>query len=327
MSAAGPVATGTRATVIRANGLDVACDECGEGDDVALLLHGFPECRLSWRHQLPALAALGWRAVAPDLRGYGGTTRPLGRDAYAIERLVDDVAALFDVLGARRRLLIGHDWGALIAWSFAIRRLRPLDGLVVMNVPHPDVFRRVLRHSWRQWLRSWYVAFFQLPRLPEWALTVAGARMVERGFTGMARNPAAFPPAVLARYRANALAPGAMTAMLNYYRANARTMMATRQQAPTIEVPALMIWGEHDVALGLELTEGYQGLVDDFTLVRLPDASHWVQQDAPAEVNAALGDWMAARGLVADRATQDSAATCPSDDRPSTRLPADERGA
>ena len=283
---------------VSANGLTFACDECGEGDAVALLLHGFPECRISWRHQLPALAALGWRAVAPDLRGYGDTTRPGNRSDYEIGRLVDDVAGLFDALGARRRLLVGHDWGALIAWVFAIRRVQPLDGLIVMNVPHPDVFRRALLHSWRQRLRSWYVLFFQVPLLPELALTAGGARAVQRAFVGMARNPAAFPPDVLARYRDNAMQPGAMTAMLAYYRANFGTMMAARRRSPPLDVPTLMIWGEHDTALGLELTEGYDGLVDDFTLRRLPEASHWVQQDAPDAVNAAMADWLAARGLA-----------------------------
>jgi pimeloyl-ACP methyl ester carboxylesterase len=111
---------------VEANGITFACDECGFGDDVALLLHGFPECRISWRHQLVPLARLGWRVIAPDLRGYGDTTRPRDRDAYRLRHLVDDVAALFSALGARRKLLIGHDWGALIAWSVAIERAVPL---------------------------------------------------------------------------------------------------------------------------------------------------------------------------------------------------------
>ena len=281
-------------TSVRANGLSFTCDECGVGDDIALFLHGFPEARISWRHQLPALAALGWRAVAPDLRGYGDSSRPRDRDAYAIAHLVEDAAALFDVLGARRRLLIGHDWGAVIAWSFAMVQARPLDGLIVMNVPHPDVFRRVLRHSWRQRLRSWYVLFFQLPWLPEKALTLGHAHAVARAFTGMARNPDAFSPAVLARYRENATQPGAMTAMINYYRANAGTFVRA-SASPPLATPTLMVWGEHDTALGLELTEGYDGLVEDFTLVRLADASHWVQQDAPGAVNDAMEDWLACK--------------------------------
>ena len=291
---------------IEANGQVFAVDEAGEGDAVALCLHGFPECRYSWRFQLPALAAAGWRAVAPDLRGYGGSSRPEARDAYRIEHLVADAAALFDACGARRRLLIGHDWGAMIAWSFAMQRTRPLDGLVVMNVPHPAVFRHVLRHSWAQRRRSWYVAFFQLPRLPEALLTAGRARAVAQAFSGMAVNKSAFPPDVLEHYRRNALLPGAMTAMLNYYRANFAGLSKDASAAPMIDVPTLMIWGEEDTALGLELTEGYGPYVADFTLERLPGVSHWVQQEAPDAVNARLLAWLGRRGLV-DEAGADAA--------------------
>lgn len=287
--------------VVEANGLRFTCDECGRGENVALLLHGFPEARISWRHQLGPLAAQGWRVVAPDLRGYGDSARPAERGAYRMDRLIEDAAALFDVYGARRRLLVGHDWGAAIAWMFALRQTRALDGLVIMNVPHPAVFRRVLRRPSRQWLRSWYILFFQLPLLPELAITARGAKAIEQAFTGMARNPRAFPPAVLARYRENALRPGAATAMINYYRANT-DLLATLDRVATIDVPTLMIWGEHDSALGLELTTGYGDLVADFTLRRLPNASHWVQQDAPNEVNAILADWMSARHLPAAEA-------------------------
>lgn len=283
---------------IQANGQAFAIDEAGEGDAVALCLHGFPECRYSWRFQLPALAAAGWRAVAPDLRGYGDSSRPEGRDAYRMKHLVADAAALFDACGARRRLLIGHDWGALIAWSFAMRRTRPLDGLVVMNVPHPAVFRHVLRHSWAQRRRSWYVAFFQLPWLPEALLTAGRARAVAQSFRGMAVNKSAFPPDVLERYRRNALLPGAMTAMINYYRANLAGLSNDAAPSPMIETPTLMIWGEEDAALGLELTEGYGPYVADFTLERLPGVSHWVQQEAPEAVNTRLLAWLGRRGLA-----------------------------
>lgn len=282
---------------IEANGLTFACDECGSGNNVAILLHGFPECRASWQRQLQPIARLGWRAVAPDLRGYGDTTRPRDRAAYRLHYLIDDVARLFDSLGARRKLLIGHDWGAVIAWAVAIERVVSLDGLVIMNVPHPDVFRRVIRHSWAQRFRSWYILFFQLPWLPEKALTIGGARAVSRLFSETTCNPAAFPPELLARYCENALRPGAMTAMINYYRANALGFVRRRQSHP-VQVPTLMIWGEQDRALGVELTEGYGGLVDDLTLCRLPDASHWVQQDAPEAVNEALSAWLVARGLA-----------------------------
>ena len=280
---------------LQANGLSFAVDEAGEGDAVALCLHGFPESRFSWRHQLPALASAGWRAVAPDLRGYGDSDKPQGRTAYHLDQLVADVAALFDALGARRRLLIGHDWGAMVAWSFAIRQARPLDGLVVMNVPHPSVFQQALRYSWAQRRRSWYVAAFQLPWLPEAILTAGGAWGVGQAIRGMAVDKAAFPPEVLDVYRRNAVKPGAMTAMINYYRANMGSLDGDAP-APVIQTPTLMIWGEQDKALGLELTEGYGPLVADFTLERLPGVSHWVQQEAPVQVNARLLGWLADRG-------------------------------
>lgn len=276
---------------IEANGLGFAVDEAGEGPDIALCLHGFPENRFSWRHQLPALARAGWHAVAPDLRGYGDSDRPRGRDAYRMDPLVADCAALFDALGARRRLLVAHDWGALIAWTFAMRRARPLDGLAVMNVPHPAVMRGVLRRSWAQRGRSWYVVFFQLPWLPELLLTAGRARVIGRMLRGMAIDKSAFPDEVLERYRCAALQPGAMTAMVNYYRANLHEL-AIEAPSPMIDTPTLMIWGEQDTALGLELTEGYEPYVRDFTRRRLPGVSHWVQQEAPALVNAHLLDWL-----------------------------------
>jgi pimeloyl-ACP methyl ester carboxylesterase len=281
---------------IKANGLDFAYDEAGTGPDIALCLHGFPESRFSWRHQLPALAASGWHAIAPDLRGYGDTSRPKEQAAYKIDRLVDDVTALFDAFGARRRLLVAHDWGAIVAWHVAIRRMRPLDGLVIMNVPHPAVAAAVIPRSPRQWLRSWYILFFLLPWLPEAMLGARGARAIGDAFRTMAVDKAAFPDDVLAHYRANARRPGALTAMLNYYRANLRDM-ARAGDAPRIEVPTLMIWGEEDTALGLELTEGYGPYVADFTLNRLPRVSHWVQQEAPDAVNARMVAWLEARGL------------------------------
>jgi epoxide hydrolase 4 len=288
---------------VTANGLTFTVDEAGAGDDIALCLHGFPESRFSWRHQLPLLASAGWHAVAPDLRGYGDSDRPLRREAYAIDHLVADAAALFDAFSARRRLLIAHDWGALIAWMFAIRKTQHLDGLVIMNVPHPDIFRQVLRHSWAQRKRSWYVAFFQLPWFPELALTASGARAIRNSLLGMAVDKSAFPPAVLDHYCSNALKPGAMTAMLNYYRANFHEFGRTPEASPKIDVPTLMIWGEKDTALGIELTEGYEPYVRDFTLKRLPRVSHWVQQEAPRAVNAHMFDWLNNKGLTSSKSS------------------------
>ena len=284
-----------REQTVRANGLSFHVLAAGGGDRLALCLHGFPELGFSWRAQLPVLAQEGWLAWAPDLRGYGATDRPQGMREYAIEKLMDDVAALIDASGCRETLLIAHDWGGVIAWYFALRRVRPLARLVVMNLPHPGVFDRVLRSSWRQRLRSWYVLFFQLPWLPERVLGARRARFVTEAFRGMAVNKDRFPEDVLDVYRQAALQPGALTAMVNYYRALVRGGGATRMRSlgfPKLDVPTLMIWGEQDTALGVELTYGTEDFVSDFTLQRLPNASHWVQQDAPDEVNALLRAWL-----------------------------------
>jgi epoxide hydrolase 4 len=279
---------------VRANGLRFHVASCGEGDRLALCLHGFPECWYSWRYQLPLLARLGYRVWAPDLRGYGQTDRPTRLQDYAIEHLVEDVAGLIDAAGCRSTLLIGHDWGAVIAWVFAMRQTRPLDRLVIMNVPHPALFQSAL-HTWPQLKRSWYVFFFQLPWLPERFLAADNYSAIARAFRGMAVDKSRFPDEVLSVYRDNAAQPGALTAMVNYYRAVLRGGGAMRQRKlgyPRIETPTLMIWGEHDTALGKETTYGTERYVEELTLRYLPNVSHWVQQEAPETVNAMLEAWL-----------------------------------
>jgi pimeloyl-ACP methyl ester carboxylesterase len=284
---------------IEANGLSFVIDECGTGDAVALFLHGFPESRFSWREQLPLLAKMGWRAVAPDMRGYGDSSRPKGKHSYQMEHLLADTVGLFDALGARRRLLIAHDWGALIAWCFANDRLRELDGLIIMNVPHPAIMIEALKHNPAQKKKSWYALFFQIPWLPEFVLTANGAKAIGQAFVGMAIDKSRFPQSVLDHYQQNALKPGAMTAMINYYRANKLALRAySHNHARKIETATLMVWGEEDTALGIELSEGYEPYVADLTLNRLPNVSHWVQQEAPEAVNGHVTAWMKAKGLI-----------------------------
>jgi pimeloyl-ACP methyl ester carboxylesterase len=246
---------------------------------------------------MPLLARLGYRVWAPDLRGYGETDRPSGVERYAIEHLMEDVAGLIDASGAREVLLIAHDWGAIVAWHFAMRRLRPLAKLVILNVPHPGASEQVFR-TWKQLRRSWYALFFQLPRLPEFLLTRHGARPLANVFRTRTLRPENFPDDVVEIYRQGWLAPGAATAMIDYYRAFVRGGGLRRQRElghPVIETPTLMIWGEQDLALCKETTFGTDRFVKDLTLRYLPDASHFVQQDAPAEVNAMLEAWLAGR--------------------------------
>lgn len=277
---------------VEANGLrfEVLCAGDPQSDQLALLLHGFPEHAISWRFQMPLLAQHGYRVWAPNQRGYGRTTRPEGKQAYQMEALLDDIAALIDVSGARRVTLIVHDWGGIVGWRFAIRGIRPLERFVVMNIPHPTLMRQALR-GWQQRRRSLYALFFQIPWLPEWLFRRNDARMIGEAFRGMAIDKSRFPEEVLDVYRAQALEPGALTAMLNWYRANLFTR-ATEEFAPVLQTPTLMVWGEEDTALGKEMTYGTDEFVHDLTLRYLPKVSHWVQQEAPEKVNAILEAWL-----------------------------------
>jgi pimeloyl-ACP methyl ester carboxylesterase len=283
-----------RHETVQANGLRFHVATCGQGDRLALLLHGFPECWFSWRDQLPLFADLGYRAWAPDLRGYGESSRPLGIEPYSIERLMDDVAGLIDASGARSTVLVAHDWGAIVAWFFAMRRVRPLERLVIMNVPHLGAVE-ARGFNLRQLVRSWYVLFFQIPRLPEWLLSRRNCHAVGEAFRSMAIDKSRFPDEVLDVYRRNAAIPGALTAMVNYYRALVRGGGARRQRKlgyPVIETPTLLVWGEEDRALGKETTYGTERFVRDLTVRYLPGVSHWVQQEAPGTVNAMLEAWL-----------------------------------
>ncbi len=282
-------------TFVKANGLTFEVDQCGSGEKFALLLHGFPESKYSWRYQLPLLARLGYRVWAPNLRGYGRTSRPSAVRDYQIDHLTADVAGLIDAAGAKQTLLIGHDWGAVIGWHFAIKAVRPLERLVIMNVPHPACFGRTLR-TWAQLKKSWYVFFFQIPWLPERLLAARGGDAIGRAFVDMAVDKSRFPVAVIDEYRRNAVEPGALTAMLNYYRAAVRAgAIVMNPQPGTVDVPTLMIWGENDTALGKETTIGTDQYVKDLTLRYLPGVSHWVQQEAPEKVNAMIEAWLSGR--------------------------------
>lgn len=275
-----------------AGGLRFELAETGTGDHLALCLHGFPELNFSWRFQMPLLATMGYRVWAPNLRGYGASSRPDGVDAYAIESLLGDVAALIDASGASRVTLIAHDWGGALAWMFAIRKIRPIERLVVMNLPHPTLFAEGLK-TWKQRRKSWYIAFFQLPWLPERMLTRNRAAAIRQMFRGMAIDKTRFPRDVLDVYANAALRPGAATAMVNWYRAAARGGKgALGRGKPVVDVPTLVVWGEEDAALGVELLDGTDRFVPDLTIRRLPGVSHWVQQEAPEAVNAILEGWL-----------------------------------
>ncbi|HEX8874345.1 MAG TPA: alpha/beta hydrolase, partial [Nitrosospira sp.] len=172
---------------IRGDGVDLHVVTAGSGTPV-ILLHGFPENWRSWRRQIPALAAAGFSVLAPDMRGYSLSGRPAEQDAYKLDRLVADVAALVNATGCRRAHIAGHDWGGIIAWAFAERHPELTDKLVIMNAPHMKIFLERVKHP-RQMLKSWYMLFFQLPHLPELALSADNFRTIRKMFrSGPARK-------------------------------------------------------------------------------------------------------------------------------------------
>jgi len=211
---------------------------------------------------------------------------------YSMDHLLADLGALVDASGRDEVTLVGHDWGAAQAWMFAIRRVRPLQRLVIMNVPHPACMRRELRGV-RQLLKSWYIFFFQIPWLPEKLLCARRAKAVGDAFTKSAVDRSRFPDEVTDVYREAALRPGAMRSMINYYRAALRGGRASANEAlPVIETPTLLVWGLEDVALSKETTDGTDDHVTDLTMRFLPGVSHWVQQEAPEVVNAMVLAWL-----------------------------------
>jgi epoxide hydrolase 4 len=260
----------------------------GEGPPV-LLLHGFPEFWYSWRHQMEALAQAGFCAIAPDLRGYNQSDKPRGVGAYRLERLEADIAGLLRALGHSRAHLVGHDWGGVLAFSFAAHQPRLVEKLAVLNAPHPNAMARALLRP-AQLRRSWYLFFFQLPGLPE--RQILDPRFMRRALRGWAVNKARFPDSDIARFEQALAQPGAATAAVNWYRAAFRSPLANLKKLPRIEAPTLLIWGEQDRALGPELLDGLDARIANLRIERIAQASHWVQQDAPEEVNRLLLEFL-----------------------------------
>lgn len=276
---------------VRGAGIELQVATLGDGTPV-VLLHGFPENWRSWRHQMPALAAAGFAAWAPDLRGYNRSERPPRRADYHLRLLVDDVAAVVRATGHQRAHVVGHDWGGIVAWSFAGAHPELVARLVIMNAPHLRVFARQVRRP-PQLFRSWYVLLFQLPGLAERLLSARDFATLRHMFGRMPANRAAFPPDEIERYVDAMRPPGALTAALNYYRALARepggATLAIRARSAA---DTLVIWGSRDPALGEALLEGLERHAPRLTIHRIATASHWVQNEAAQEVNRVLLDFL-----------------------------------
>lgn len=257
-----------------------------EAGPPVVLLHGFPDFWYGWRRQIPALAAAGFRVIAPNQRGYPGSDKPKDLAAYGRDVLADDVVALLDALGIERAAVVGHDWGGIVGWWLGHRHANRLERLVVCNCPHPDVMAAALATKPKQALKSTYVGLFQIPALPELALSAGGYRWLARALRRSARD-GAFTDDDLARYRAAWRDRGAMHAMLNWYRAAAR-IPVDPPRVGRIPVRTALVWGEQDPALSAELAEPSILKCDDAVLIKVPDAGHWVQLDADEVVNRTL---------------------------------------
>jgi pimeloyl-ACP methyl ester carboxylesterase len=251
-----------------------------EGDGpLVVLLHGFPESRLSWKRQLPALARAGFRAVAPDLRGYGDSPSPYELDAYRIPAVAEDVAELIESLGGAPCVLVGHDWGAATAWTLAMMRPELIRKLVILNVPHPSAIAREVRRSFRQKVNLGYQVFFQLPLLPELFMRICGRRLLRRA--------GKFTPDEIDAYARQWR--GHLTPMLNYYRALRRARKGgIRKQFQPVTTPTLIIWGEGEPVFLASGLDDIGEWVKDVRIERITNAGHFVQCDQPERVSELL---------------------------------------
>jgi pimeloyl-ACP methyl ester carboxylesterase len=267
--------------------------ESGSGP-LVILLHGFPEFWYAWRHQIPALAAAGFRVIALDQRGYNTSGKPKGVRHYAMDALVGDVLGIIHESGEQSAVVVGHDWGGAVAWNFAMRHPQAVEKLIILNAPHPQRFlEEILTFS--QLRKSWYILLFQLPWLPEMLFRAGDYAGLERILRTDPVHPETFDVLAIEQYKKAIAQPGALTSAINYYRAllQCNPLKLIREMG-LVAAPTLVIWGEQDRYLGVPLTKGLESRVPNVTLELIPDASHWVQVEAPERVNGLMVNFLRA---------------------------------
>ena len=284
-------------STIETNGIKLHVVQAGPQSGVpVVLLHGFPEFWYGWRNQIPALVAEGCRVIVPDQRGYNLSDKPKGVNNYDVYTLVEDIIGLIDALGYEKVNLVGHDWGAVVAWTLAIKYPERLHKLSILNVPHPAVMKRFLTRDFEQMRRSWYIFFFQLPWIPERFMSAENWRGAVGALRGSGKIHT-FTNEDIEKYKEAWSQPGAMMSMINWYRAVIRHMPKLTKEL-RIKVPTLMMWGMKDFALTHRMARPSMDYVDDGNLILFPEATHWVQHDAAEEVNHYLTDF------ILDKASQ-----------------------
>lgn len=275
---------------VQTNGVTLHVITAGpENGRLLLFLHGFPEFWRGWEAQIDAFAAAGFRVWVPDQRGYNLSEKPHGIAAYNLDQLAADVVGLMDAAGVEQACVVGHDWGGAVAWWTANKYPDRVARLGILNVPHHGVLRREIRRNWRQLARSYYMFFFQLPWLPERMLRARNWRALVDQMVTSSRT-GTFRRAEIETYRAAWSRPGAMQAMVNWYRALFR-QRPERLPSSRIEVPTLVIWGKRDKFLRHQLAEASMDLCDNGRLVIIDNATHWVQHEEPEQVNRLLLDF------------------------------------
>lgn len=263
------------------NGIGICYEISGEGTPV-VLLHGFPDSGRLWRNQVPALTGAGFRVVVPDLRGYGGSDKPAGVESYRMSALAADVSGLLDHLGIGRAHVVGHDWGAALAWVLATARPDRVDHLAVLSVGHPASFAAA---GLAQREKSWYMLLFQFEEVAEQWLS--GDNWSD--FRAWAGHPDA--DAVIAELEAS----GSLTPALNWYRANVRprSLVAPPTDWPAVPGPVMGIWSDGDRFLTeAQMTRSRDHVAGSWRYERLSGPGHWMQLEAPDAVNDLLTDFL-----------------------------------
>jgi len=280
-------------SMIKTNGVNLHVVQAGpKKGPLAILLHGFPEYWRGWKNQLDPLAEAGYWVIAPDQRGYNLSDKLNGVNAYRVSTLAADVVGLIDALGREKAYLVGHDWGAIVAWEVAIHFPQHLEKMAILNAPHPDVMQKFLLSNMPQVRKSWYIFLFQIPGLPEWTMSrnsYANLRRMMRG----SRKAGRFSDADLDEYARAWSQPRALTSMLNWYRAAFRSALRgpwnpNRITSRRVSVPTLVLWGKKDVALSYEMVQPSLDLCDNGRLVFFENATHWVQHEEAEKVNQLL---------------------------------------
>ncbi|WP_375437740.1 alpha/beta fold hydrolase [uncultured Hymenobacter sp.] len=280
---------------VRTNGITLHVVQCGPTNGpLVVLLHGFPEFWYSWRKQIPALAEAGYRVWAPDQRGYNLSEKPTGVANYRIDKLGADIIGLLDAAGQAKAVIIGHDWGAAVAWWLASRYPTRIAQVAILNVPHPAVLGKSLRKTPRQLLKSWYIFFFQLPRLPEKLFRRKEYRFGRESLRGTSQ-PETFSSYDLQQYIKAWSQPGALTAMINWYRAAFRKSRRVGRVGRII-VPVRLLWGQQDAFLEPELGRLSLTMCDKGELTYFKHATHWLHQEEPKAVNKLLLEFLQGQG-------------------------------